>query len=64
MASKTYLSTGGKHRHPVLMMKKGVVMVWQVPQAIKAASLVRMIPRVVVGEMCIRERIVPVPRRS
>jgi hypothetical protein len=51
MALKTYLSTGGKHRHPVSMMKKGVVMVWQVPQAIEAASLVRIIPRVVAEEM-------------
>jgi hypothetical protein len=51
MALKTYLSTGVKHRHPVLMMQKGVVMVWQVPQAIKAASFARMIPRVVAEEM-------------
>jgi hypothetical protein len=51
MASKTYLSTGVKHKHPVLMMQKGVVMMWQVSQVIKAASLVRIIPRVVAKEM-------------
>jgi hypothetical protein len=51
MALKTYLSTGGKHRHPVLRMQRDLVMVWQVPQAIMAASLVRIIPRVIPEEM-------------
>jgi len=50
MALKTYLSTGGKRRHPVSVMPKGVVTARQVPQVIKAASLARMVLPGVVEE--------------
>jgi len=51
MAWEIYLSTGGKCRHPVSTMQKIVVMVWQIPQAIKSGSLVGVETRVVAEGM-------------